>query len=162
MSCSKVFDMINEYSGEGGSGSSLPLLAQFQIGIHAFFCQECEKKLELFEKTKEILREDFFPQSPCLEDSIMAKINAEEEDYEIQQSHSIPGGIPTRGWVIAGIILLISLVSAYFGLDFKSLATESGMSFLLPIGITIGIIITIYGALFIGSHLKELSERFGL
>jgi len=29
-------------------------------------------------------------------------------------------------------------------------------------GITIGIILTTYGALFIGSHLKQLSERFGL
>ena len=36
------------------------------------------------------------------------------------------------------------------------------MSFLLPVGITIGVVLTTYGALFIGSHLKELSERFGL
>jgi hypothetical protein len=36
------------------------------------------------------------------------------------------------------------------------------MSYLLPVGITIGIVLTSYGALFIGSHLKELSERFGL
>jgi hypothetical protein len=30
------------------------------------------------------------------------------------------------------------------------------------VGITIGIVLTCYGALFIGSHLKELMERFGL
>jgi hypothetical protein len=33
---------------------------------------------------------------------------------------------------------------------------------MIPIGITIGIMLTGYGALFIGSHLKEFSERFGL
>jgi hypothetical protein len=36
------------------------------------------------------------------------------------------------------------------------------MSFLLPVGITVGIVLTSYGALFIGGHLKELSERFRL
>jgi hypothetical protein len=36
------------------------------------------------------------------------------------------------------------------------------MSFLLPVGITFGIVLTSYGALFIGSHLEEFSERFGL
>jgi len=57
---------------------------------------------------------------------------------------------------------MVSLITAFFGLDFKNLASESGISFLLPMGITIGIILTTYGALFISSHLNELSERFGL
>jgi hypothetical protein len=85
---------------------------------------------------------------------------AAEED--LPQTEDIPGGLSTRGWVIAGFIILVSMATAFFGLDFQKLAQETGTSFLLPIGITIGIVLTTYGALFIGSHLQELSERFGL
>ena len=89
-------------------------------------------------------------------------VAAEEEQQETEEIYAVPGGLSTRGWVIAGLIILVSLVTAFFGLDFQKLALETGMSFLLPVGITIGIVLTSYGALFIGSHLKELSERFGL
>jgi hypothetical protein len=67
-----------------------------------------------------------------------------------------------RGWVITGFIILISLAMSLFGMDFMRTIPGSAASFLLPIGITIGSIVTVYGALFIGSHLKELSDRFGL
>jgi hypothetical protein len=47
-------------------------------------------------------------------------------------------------------------------MNFVAIANSEGSSFLLPVGITIGIVLTCYGALFIGSHLKELSSRFRL
>jgi len=163
MDCSKVKDLIYEYSGnDHGGENSMPLLDQIQIGFHTFFCQSCARKIELYENTRNILREDFFTQSPELENSIMIKIASEDELSGARESYTAPGGISIRGWVIAGLIIMISLVTAFFGIDFKNLASESGMSFLLPIGITIGVVVTTYGALFIGSHLKELSERFGL
>jgi len=140
---------------------------QLRIGLHAFFCPDCAEKIERYETVKAIMRKDFFPSLSdypdqkgwsVFEDSIMEKVNAEE----VPVPHDISGIPSTRGWVIAGLILMVSLVTAFFGFEFKNLADESGMSFMLPMGITIGIILTIYGALFIGSHLKQLSERFGL
>ena len=116
------------------------------------------EKMEHYQSAKTIMKEDFFPPSPNLEDSIMAKIEAEQEE----PAYAPVGGLSTHGWVIAGVIILISLVTSFFGLDFQQLALKSGMSFMLPIGITIGIVLTTYGALFIGSHLKDLSEKFGL
>ena len=166
MNCSKILDMVYEYSDndlhtEGlRTSGSMPLLNQIQIWLHTLVCPDCAQKIECFEVSKNILREDFFPPSPDLEDSIMALITAEEERSE--EIHAIPGGLSTRGWVIAGLVMLVSLVTVFFGFDFQKLALETGMSFLLPVGITIGIVLTSYGALFIGSHLKELSERFGL
>jgi hypothetical protein len=47
-------------------------------------------------------------------------------------------------------------------MEFARMIPDLASSFLLPIGITIGVIVTGYGALFIGSHRKELSDRFGL
>ena len=92
----------------------------------------------------------------------MARIAALGEWQEAEEAFEIPGGLTTRGWVIAGFVILVSLVTAFFGLEFNNIAGEAGKSFMLPMGITIGIVLTSYGALFIGSHLKELSERFGL
>jgi len=74
----------------------------------------------------------------------------------------LPGGFSTRGWVIAGMVMLVSLATAFFGMDFNRVALAAGMSYMIPVGITIGIALTCYGALFVGSHLKEFTERFGL
>ena len=163
MNCSKILDMVYEYSGgDPRTDSSVSLLNQARIWLHTLVCPDCAREIECFEAGRAILRDDFFPPSPGLEDSIMAMIAAEEEQPEAEEIYAAPGGLSTRGWVIAGLIILVSLATAFFGLDFQKLANETGMSFLLPVGITIGIVLTTYGALFIGSHLKELSERFGL
>jgi len=157
MSCSKIMDLVYE-----NYGSPVPILSQLHVWLHTLVCRNCAQEIENLEASRVILREDFFPPSPELENSIMAMIAAEEEQAEAEKFHTAPGGLSTRGWVIAGLIIFISFATAFFGFDFQKLADESGMSFMLPMGITIGIVLTSYGALFIGSHLKELSERFGL
>jgi hypothetical protein len=156
MSCLKIMDLYYEDDGH------MPLLNQLRIWAHTFFCHDCAAKIHQYENAKAILKEDFFPYSPEQEDRIMARIAAEKEQTEADTAYAAPGGISTRAWVISGLIIFISLTTAFFGLDFKNLASVSGMSFMLPMGITIGIVLTTYCALFIGSHLKELSERFGL
>jgi hypothetical protein len=150
-------DLIYEYSWEGGN-EDMPLLNQIQVWGHSLFCPDCAEKIERYQEARTIMKEDFFPPSPELEEPIMTRIDAEQAD----ESYATAGGLSTQSWVIAGLVILISLATAFFGLDFQRLALESGMSFMLPVGITIGIVLTTYGAFFIGSHLKELSERFGL
>ncbi|MCL2244154.1 MAG: peptidoglycan-binding protein [Treponema sp.] len=163
MNCAKVMDMIYEFSGRDND-VSMPLSSQIQVWLHALMCQNCAREIERFEISKSVMRNDFFPSSPLHEDYIMARITSAHEHEEIAESdaYAVPGGISTRNWIIAGIIILISLSTIFIGFDFQTLADETGISFLLPIGITVGIILTIYCALFIGSHLKELTERFGL
>jgi len=173
--CSRILDLFYECSDNDSSSQAginfLHIFNQMKIGFHTLFCSECAEKIELYNAARLIMKEDFLHSSPdlssekswqYLEESIMTRIYSEEEQTETESSCNAPGVLSTRGWVIAGLILLVSLITAFFGLDFKNLASESGMSFMLPMGITIGIILTTYGAIFIGSHLKELSERFGL
>jgi hypothetical protein len=157
MNCEKILDMFYE-------DDEMPIINQLQISLHAFLCPSCAEKFEKYETARSAMKEYFNQQSawPDLEESIMSGLCLEQPNEEENESSSIPGVLSTRRWVIAGLILMVSLATVFFGLDFKKLASESGMSFLLPMGITIGIVLTTYGALFIGSHLKELSERFGL
>lgn len=172
MSCSKILDMFYEYSGtDSGYDDSMPLLDQLQVWFHTLLCQNCAREIQRYEDARTVMREDFFPYSSNLDSTNLDSLNLEElimtkiandEQLETESSYAIPGGISTRGWIIAGLIILVSMVTAFFGFDFKNVAQELGMSFMLPMGITIGIVLTTYCAFFIGSHLKEFSERFGL
>ena len=163
MKCAEVLDKVYEYSGwEQQTEDPLPLLTQIQINLHLLICPDCAQEVERFEVTRDILRYDFLPSSPGLENSIMARIAVEEAAMQTEDVIEVPGGISTRGWIITGLVILVSLATVFLGLDFNRIARGAGMSFLLPVGITIGAVLTSYGALFIGSHLKELSQRFGL
>jgi hypothetical protein len=124
-------------------------------------CPDCAQEVERFEVCRDILHNDFLFPAPDLEHPIMSMINDGEEEAEICETE-IPGGFSIQGWIIAGIVMLVSLATVFFGLEFNKIALIAGMSFTIPIGITIGLALTIYGALFIGSHLKDLTERFGL
>jgi len=159
MNCSKILDLVYEYSGsEFAPEDSMPLFAQIQVWLHSVFCPHCTQEIERLEEARNIMRRDFFASSAQLEDSIMAKIT-DEKDIE---PYAVPGGLSTRAWAIAGLIILVSLATAFFGIDFQKIADETGISFLLPVGITIGIVLTTYCVFFIGSHIREFTERFGL
>jgi hypothetical protein len=149
----KIFDSLGEEPPS--------LLFQLKMGIHLFFCPRCAGEIKKLEEVREILKTGFFPPSPELGDIILSRIGEEAPEGE-EKSYGIPAGFSFRIWVITGLVVLFSLATSFFGMDFEEIATSEGSSFLLPVGLTIGIVLTGYGALFIGSHLKELSERFRL
>jgi hypothetical protein len=168
MTCHEIMDKIYEYAGE-----PLPPLLHIRIALHLFFCPGCARELERFEAARHILRTGFFPPSPDFEETVMERlrndpgISGAEGEYLPGEEAGQPAGVPDtgvsfRGWVITGLVALFSLPASFFGFNFSRLAASEGMSVLLPVGITVGVVLTCYGALFIGSHVKELSERFGL
>ena len=154
MSCAKILDLVYEQE-------DMSLFNRIRVGLHLMVCPDCAQEVERFEVCRDILHNDFMFPEPDLEDSVMSMISDGEEETETCETE-VPGGFSIRGWIIAGIVMLVSLATVFFGLEFNKVALIAGMAFTIPIGITIGIALTSYGALFIGSHLKDLSERFGL
>jgi hypothetical protein len=152
-----IVDKIYDAMGEEEKGFFFQTLERITIFTHLLFCPSCAseaRKLDFAEKT---MGTQFFPVSPSLEDAIMRQVeDIDEEIEELEYDSSF------RGWIVAGIVVLFSLSSVFFGMNFKQVAVSQGLSFIIPIGVTIGVALTSYGAVFIGSHLKELSERFGL
>ena len=138
-----------------------PFTRRFFLALHILLCGRCARHLERREAARAFLR-SAFPPAPDLSGLIMNRIYREAEDLDGYPAFELAGGVSTRGWVAAGLILLGSMGVLFFGSDFTRIALEEGSSFLLPLGIMIGVMITGYGALFIGSHLKELSNRFKL
>jgi hypothetical protein len=155
MSCAKILDIVYEQE-------DMSLFNRIRVGLHLLVCPDCAQEVERFEVCRDIMRGDFIFPAPDLEGAVMSIISAEDGEINEAQEAEAPGGFSIRGWIIAGIIMLVSLATVFFGLEFNKVALVAGMAFTIPIGITIGIALTSYGALFIGSHLKALSERFGL
>jgi hypothetical protein len=156
MNCDSVMDTVYEAEKD----SLLPLLSQMRIGFHLWFCPRCDEQIKALRHTEEIMKIDFLPPAPGIEDILMTRLQYEESVAE--PVVAAPAGFSFRGWVVIGFFVLLSLTSAFFGMNFVHIATVEGSSFLLPVGLTIGVVLTCYGALFIGSHLKELAARFGL
>jgi hypothetical protein len=155
MSCAKILDIVYEQE-------DMSLFNRIRVGLHLLVCPDCAQEVERFEVCRDILNNDFMFPAPDLENAVMSMISAEEDGITEGCEAEVPGGFSTRGWIIAGLVMLVSLATVFLGLEFNKVAFIAGMSFTIPIGITIGIALTSYGALFIGSHLKMLSERFGL
>jgi hypothetical protein len=163
MKCNNAMDMIYD------TDELLPMRQRLCLAFHILFCGRCAAHLDRYEQARHILRTNFFPPAPDFSASIMECIDRIDLAYENEDGEEnsgagpvfdIPGGVSTKGWVIVGLIVMLSLTTLFFGNDFTAVALDQGSSFLLPLGLTIGIVLTGYGALFIGSHLKELSERF--
>jgi len=157
MRCAKILDIVYEQQED------MSLFTRIRVGLHLLVCPDCAQEVERFEVCRDMLQNDFLYPSPDLEDAVMSMISAEEE-AEIAEAMNaeVIGGFSIRGWIIAGIVMLVSLATVFFGLEFNKVALIAGIAFTIPIGITIGIALTSYGALFIGSHLKTLSDRFRL
>ena len=155
MNCSIIMDKI--YSAAGGEPVSL--WTRLEIAAHLFLCPHCTGEFHKLETVQDIMRADFFPPAPEFEEVLAARVIDEGADPEAVDA---PTGVSFRGWVITGFIVLISLSTAFLGLNFAKVADAQGSSFLLPVGLTIAAVLTGYGALFIASHLKELSTRFRL
>jgi hypothetical protein len=153
MDCHTVMDTVYESEKD----SSLSMLTHIRIGFHLFFCPGCAAELRNLQRLEEIMRTDFLPPSPGFEESIMECLY---KDICEKEESDAPAGFSFRGWVIIGFFVLLSLSSSFFGMNFIEIAQTEGLSFLLPVGLTIGMVVTCYGALFIGSHLNELSSRF--
>ncbi|QQO09422.1 peptidoglycan-binding protein [Breznakiella homolactica] len=154
MKCTTVMDRIVEADGDEHSS----LLQYIRIQIHLFLCPQCAEEVNRYESARELLATEALPEVPDLSDMIMAEVFRDEPEEYLEEQR----GFSFRSWIIAGCVILISLVSAFFGLDFQELSANASPSFMLAIGLTIGIIISVYGALFIGTHVKRLSERFRL
>ena len=160
MSCKEAMDEIYKSSGE----EEVSLLQKFRVSLHLFFCARCAEETRKLELIQEILNADFFPPSPSMkiEENVMEQLSGEFLLDEFGQNlvPEAPGGFSFRSWVIIGFIILISLATSFFGIEVIEAASNLGSSYLIPLGITVGTILTGYGAFFIASHLKELSEHF--
>ncbi|MDR2792907.1 MAG: peptidoglycan-binding protein [Treponema sp.] len=143
-------------------GERVSFFSYIKNSVHLVFCSSCAEEAHKLELAETVMK-DLFPSLPVssnFEESIMKQIDALPEISAHDAEHMTE--LSLRGWVIIGVFMLFSLTTTFFGMDFEKVANSQGQAFLLPVGITVGALLAGYGAIFIGSHLEELSKRFGL
>jgi hypothetical protein len=159
MTCKRAMDLFMEKDEERFSS----LFDRVPMRLHLLRCPRCGREAQLLEKTIHLMRTEFLPGSPDLADAIMTAVQAEvaaaaakAADANVEETMSF------RNWVVGGFLIFASLAVSPFGVTFDWLVELLGPDLLLPISVTLGVVLTAYCALFIGSHLDELAERFGL
>ena len=155
LNCNEVMDEIYEFSGD----DLIPLPQKIRIAFHLFFCVRCSEKMRKLEMLKEIPQSQLFPPSPSFEEIVMEQLAGDFLEDEARGNEA-PGAFSFRSWVIIGFIILISLATSFFGIDIIQVAFGRDSSYLIPLGITVGMVLTGYGAFFIASNLEELREHF--
>jgi hypothetical protein len=150
---------VKEYLLDSFLEERPPMRDRVYRAIHLLLCSQYADQYKKIKEAEQILQTEFFAEPPEFEDAVMECIRNDAADAYENPDNS---GVSFSSWIVTGFVILISLSTVFLGMDFGNVAATSGSSFLLPVGITVGAILTGYGALFIGSHLEELSEHFGL
>ncbi len=153
MKCDEKLDRI--FSAD--EDAPLSLVTRLQFFFHTFFCDHCRLIMKQYEDSRELMKNDFFYDIPDMSNEIMNQVLSEElipEDIEVHEWVSF------KKWIIAGCIILVSLVSAFFSVNFNTVAVSGDSSYMLSFGLVIGLIVSIYGLLFIGTQMKQLRHFF--
>ncbi|MDR2098038.1 MAG: peptidoglycan-binding protein [Spirochaetaceae bacterium] len=152
MNCNEVLDAL--YYSDGG----IPLVKRIFIAFHIWRCPKCAAHADALQKVS-ACREDFFPPASGIADSVMALIR---EGGALVKPANGQEALSIRAWAAAGLAILVSVSSAYLGIDYLTPVDIRTANLMLPVGITVGCVVTAFGAIFIGCHIKELSAWLGL
>lgn len=129
------------------SGESLPL----PLRIHTLFCARCRAEIRGMEMAL-LAMQRFAPPSPeDLSREIMSSVmRGVSEDGRI---------VPLYNWVAGGILLLAGVILVRFGDSFIWLKERFGIDLELPLAIVLGVVLSVYAAVFVGTHIEELARR---
>jgi len=120
---------------------------------HLAACDSCRAGVELMRKAMPELsgtEPACSPAEASIEERVMSLVRLSPRPR--------PELFTVRDWLIAGSILFLSIALMPFGHDFERLFSVFGTSFALPMALVLGGGITVYGALFIGTHVDEAMD----
>jgi hypothetical protein len=159
MTCDRAMEILMD----GDIEASVPFFDHFGARLHSLRCGRCRGERRRMEEALDLMRTGFLPAAPDLSHAVMEAVQMEASRAAAQEmDENVEEIMPLRNWVLAGLCLFASLAVTPLGEAFGWLMRTFGSGLILPIALTLGAVITAFCALFIGSRLDELSERFGL
>ncbi|MFQ3547659.1 MAG: hypothetical protein SNJ56_04915 [Termitinemataceae bacterium] len=148
MQCDDVRNYLVQHSDARGR---IPLYRKIPVLLHLARCPSCRTLYQRFVKSLQLLAALPAWQSAAvpeeLPDSIMSRIAS----CAPLDAPGAQNPVSFRNWITVGLVIFIALISLPFSLEDSLLLI-----------ITLSIFLTLYGSLFIGSHIRELSDHFGL
>ncbi len=142
MKC-EVFEERYDRAEEGAKLS--PSLA-----LHLARCPRCAARVELRRRALELYRR------PGPEPDIASRVLALLPFLPRPRR-----SVSLRDWILTGLVLASSVVLVPAQKVFSLVITEYGNRWMLPFVLVFGLAVSVFGALFIGTHMDELSGLVG-
>ncbi len=159
MTCDRAMDLVLDAS----DGRPTPFIDSIRLRFHLNRCASCAAEAARLRSSIEALATAFLPPAPDLTDAIMAAVRFDRAAQAVRAvEENTEEHVSYRNWVFSGSIIFASLALFPLGQASGWLVRLLGSDLTFPIAVTLGAVLTAYCALFIGSHLDELAERFGL
>lgn len=128
------------------------------LRLHLRSCARCRREAALMEwELSSLRRDETLPDAPDRTREIMARISAGDVTYG--------RSVPLYNWVSGEVIIIVSIVLARFSDSLVWMNAYFGMNLEVPFNIVLGILLTVYSSVFIGTHMKEIKgfiERYRL
>jgi len=145
MKCKETMQRYLELDNQ----ETLPLAMR----LHVFFCHACREEIErlagLFERMRDFT--DGYP-SPDFSQRILSLIGAVELEPEVKKT------TPLRYWLGVGVLFVVGTIVVQFIKPTVQVKLLSGGVIELPLNIICCAGVMIYLAVFIGSHIEEVSK----
>lgn len=125
----------------------------FLLRSHMAFCPECRRQVSLLADGMHawIEADAKDPQS---------RIHGNLVDQRVMAAISLlprpRKELHARNWAVSGTVLLLSMVLIPFSKDFQFLREVFGEGYSLPLFLVLGIVLTLFGLVFIATHIEEL------
>ncbi|GMO48766.1 MAG: hypothetical protein Ta2B_30380 [Termitinemataceae bacterium] len=160
MDCKSVRDILYD---NVELSSPMLLFYRIQAAIHLLHCKDCTAHKNIIEKSNAIMERDFLlPVSAKEEnefcDSIMNVLSKTSQNVNFEKLDEKEKRFSIYVWALTGTVICGSLIAAFFNINI--LNAKEMNAFIVPLSITIGGIVTAYGAMFIVCHLKVLTECY--
>ncbi len=142
MKC-EVFEERYDRAEEGAKLS--PSLA-----LHLARCPRCAARVELRRRALELYR------LPGPDPDIASRILAALPFLPRPRRT-----VSLRDWILSGLVLSVSVVLVPAQKVFALVIEAYGNRWMLPFALVFGLAVTVFGALFIGTHMDEMSGMLG-
>lgn len=126
--------------------------AGFFLRLHLAACPACRARVAEREAALKTIRAAAAkPVDAALEEAIETRVMA-----AVRLMPAPRRELHAREWVISGLVIFASLALVPFDANYGILRDFFGEGFTMPLCLVLGLVLTIYGAVFIGTHMTEL------
>lgn len=120
---------------------------------HLAACDSCRDRYALVERAIQLFSEEGATESAAeaaIEERVMAAVRLSPRP---RREFFTP-----RDWILVGLVIFLSVILMPFGHDAERLIGIFGLSFAIPLALVSGLVVSVYGVLFIGTHMDEVHD----
>lgn len=147
MKCDRIMDKFDSLDNR----KYLPLT----IKIHFLFCPECRSNAKKMDTMLNSLHGEYLYEiKDSLARNIMQLLILSGNRYAEKAGY--------KKWIAAGVVIVAGRFAFSYSESLTWLTDYFGQSLALPLNIVMGLVITVYAAAFIFSHLEDLKRRIDI